>query len=250
MIAPWRLLRHLATGCLIAAIAVSCTPWQSIGLRPRHNLSNASLDIQVEPTTKPGQYAISGTADLPQGTELTVAAIRYLHPSQAPRETVNPKPTYSILAYDSVEIEGDRWQTQLSLWRAATNGEFKEVWQLNEPELELTVEPDAQVMFLATLGPIYSLQAIEQQLALENRQFASRFIQITSEGGRYLQTSQVLAIELPTGTTTPVGTRPEDINGGWGNRYLPLPDLPNTRQLEFPDHRQTNAPVAREELLY
>ncbi|MFE4104735.1 hypothetical protein [Almyronema epifaneia] len=250
ILANWRLLRSLVTCCLVLAIAASCTSARSLVWRTQTSRAKANLEIQVAPAAKPGQYTLSGTADLPKGTELTVIAVRYLHLSQSPFKTVDPKPTYSILAYDTVNVEGNRWQTQLELWRVAPSGQFQEAWQLTEPDLALAVEPEAQVVFLATLAPIHDLQAIEQQLARRDRQFASRFVQTTAEGNRYLQTGQVLAVNLPTGTTTPVATRAEDINGGWGNRFLDLPDPPNTRQLEFPDQRQTNAPVAREELLY
>ena len=245
------LVKILATAGTIAILASSCTPAQRTKLlfRPQLDFDKADLSIQVESTGRPGEYALFGKADLPRGTELTVAAIRYLHLSQSPLQT-NPRPTYSILAYDVVKMQSDSWQTRLPLWQVAPDGVFKETWQINELDLQLAVEPDDQVLFLVTLAPIHNLQEIERQLASGNQQFASQFVQISPAGSRYLQTGQTLIVDLPSGKTNPLSDRPEDINGGWGNRYLPLPDPPNTRQLEFPDHRQTNAPVAQEELLY
>lgn len=245
-----RPVKILVTACTLAALITGCTSTQrTLFSRPQIDFDKANLSIQVEATGIPGAYALSGKADLPRGTELTVAAVRYLHLTESPLQT-DPQPTYSILAYDVVKMESDRWQTRLPLWQVDPDGVFKETWQLHQPELDLAVEPDAQVLFLVTLAPIHNLQEIERQLASGNQQFASRFIQISPAGSRYLQTGQTLAVDLPTGKTNPVGEDPDDINGGWGHRYLPLPDSPNTRQLKFPDHRQTNAPVAQEELLY
>ncbi len=240
----------LITAYTVAILTASCSPAQrTLLFRPQIDFDKANLSIQVEATGIPGEYALSGKADLPRETELTVAAVRYLHLSESSLQ-VDPQPTYSILAYDVVKVEGDHWQTRLPLWQVAPDGVFQETWQLNQPDLELAVEPDEQVLFLVTLAPIHNLQEIERQLASGNQEFASRFIQISSAGSRYLQTGQTRVVELPTGKTNPLGDRPEDINGGWGNRYLPLPDPPNTRQLQFPEHRQTNAPIAQEELLY
>ena len=246
----WRRLRTLTIGGILAATTASCASAPLQMFRSQPNFDRAILAIQIEPTTEPGQYAVSGVADLPRGVELTVMAIRYLHLNQSPLKAGDPQPTYSILAYDTVEVDGDRWETQLSLWKVAPDGAFKETWQLHEPNLKLAVEPDDDVIFLATLSPLDDLEIIERQLARDNRRFASRFIQTTAEGSRYLQAGQSLTIELPTGATIPTEPLPEDLNGGWGNRYLPLPDLPNTRQLDFPEQRQTNAPVSRGELLY
>ena len=243
--------KTIALSSLFAVIATGCTPAQRSRLfQSQTDLDTVELSIQVERTGEPGEYAISGMADLPEGTELTVAAIRYLHLSQSLVPIEDAIPTYSILAYDEVEIVGTRWSTQLSLWKIASDGVYQETWQLHESELALALEPEEQVLFLATLAPIYNLQEIERQLAVSNRRLARSFIQTTAAGSRYLQTGEVVAIDLPTGRTIPLETRPEDINGGWGNRYLPLPDPPNLRQLEFPEQRQTNAPISQDELLY
>ncbi|NER79932.1 MAG: hypothetical protein F6K42_10180 [Leptolyngbya sp. SIO1D8] len=249
MFVNWRLLRNCIAGCFIVVVAGGCASAQRV-FRSQVTLDEANLAIQVEPTDESGQYTISGMADLPQGTELTVAAVRYLHLTNVPLKAGKLNPTYSILAYDTVKVRDDRWQTELSLWQVAPNGEFMETWQIDEPELQLSVEPQEEVIFLVSLAPIHNLRAIEQQLARENQQFARRFIQTSAEGSRYLQTGELLEIDLPTGSTTPLAIRPEDINGGWGKRYLQLPDLPNTRQLEFPENRQTNAPISNEEMLY
>jgi hypothetical protein len=219
-------------------------------LRPQPSLEEADLTLNVEPQNQPGTFLVAGTADLPNGTELNVIAIRRLRLNQFPVVSAEPEPTYSILTYETVAVEGDRWQTPLALWQVASDGAYKEAWQLQAPELQLDVTAEDDVFFLVTLAPLNDLEAIEQQLAAENQRLDRQYIQTTAEGDRYLQTGQVLTVALPTGETDPIGIREEDINGGWGNRFLELPDLPNERQLEFPEQRQTNAPVMQEEFLY
>lgn len=240
---------------LMGAIATGCTAttplsFQPLQWRSPEFLKAADLTLQVQPTDEPGKFTVTGTADLPEGTELTVLAIRQLRLQNSPLVSLEPQPTYSILSYETVILERQQWATTLSLWQVAPDGEYKETWQLQEPELELAVTPDDEVFFLVTLTPLDDLAAIEQQLAAQNQRLVNRYIQTTSEGSRYLQAGSVIAVNLPTGKTAPIGIRDEDINGGWGNRFLELPDLPNHRQLEFPEQRQTNAPMAQEEFLY
>ena len=257
MLAKRKPLKTLVLSCLLSVLTASChsTPTLSsqtlLFFRSQANPNNANLTIDVESTTKLGEYSISGTTDLPKGTKLTVMALRYLHVKQAPLPIDQPKLTYSILAYDTVKVGDNRyWQTRLSLWKITSDGQFKEAWQLHKPDLKLIVEPEDNVVFLATLAPTDDLEEIERELAGDNQQFSSRLIQTTSEGSRYLQAGELLTVDLPTGESVPPAIEPDDINGGWGNRFLELPDLPNTRQLEFPEHRQTNAPLSSEELLY
>lgn len=193
---------------------------------------------------------VSGTAELPPDTKLNVLAVRQLRLQESPLTTLEPKPTYSILTYETTTVTSDRWQTMLNLWQVAPDGSYRETWQLQAPELDLNVIPEEEVFFLVTLGPVDDLVALERELAIANQRLAQQNIQTTAEGGRFLQTGQILTIDLPTGKTAPIAIREEDLNGGWGNRYQDLPDLPNNRQLQFPDQRQTNAPVDESEFLY
>lgn len=243
---PMRLLLLALSG----AIATGCASVKLPRWRSQSPLKNADLTLTAQPTTAPGEYAVSGTAELPPNTELNVLAVRQLRLEQSPLTTLEPKSTYSILTYETVTVTSDRWQTNLTLWQVAPDGAYREAWQLQASELDLNVIPEEEVFFLATLGPVDDLAVIERELALANQRLARRNIQITADGGRFLQTGQILTIDLPTDKTAPIATREEDLNGGWGNRYLELPDLPNDRQLQFPNQRQTDAPVMQGEFLY
>ena len=238
------------TIALLSAIAAGCTSTAPLAFRAQPTFDEADLTLTVKPQTRPGTFLVSGTADLPPGTELNVIAIRRLHLNQAPFVAAKSQPTYSILDYATVAMTSDRWQTPLTLWQVAPDGTYKEAWQLQAPELQLDVLPEDGVFFLVTLTPLEDLAAIEQQLAADNQRLDRQDIQTTAAGDRYLQTGQVVTVALPTGKTAPIGVREEDINGGWGNRFLELPDLPNEQQLKFPEQRQTNAPVMAEEFFY
>ncbi|NJL21296.1 MAG: hypothetical protein HC895_11495 [Leptolyngbyaceae cyanobacterium SM1_3_5] len=71
--------------------------------------AEARFTIRVSGST-PGIYAVDGTANLPDGTKINVIALRYLEPGNAASAKLNPNPTYSILAYQSIEVSQGEWQ--------------------------------------------------------------------------------------------------------------------------------------------
>ncbi|XGV95731.1 MAG: hypothetical protein ACAF41_23690 [Leptolyngbya sp. BL-A-14] len=214
-------------------------------------LQDINLKFSVE-NRLPGVYAIAGSTNLPEKTQIMVAAIRYLYPSTAASKNFNPNPTYAVLAYQPAEVNGKRWQTTLNLWETGTDGRFQESWQLDQAKLKLTLDPADEVIFLATLAPVDGsdqLQRLENQLAKQKIQLSRKLVHGSADGQQYIQVSQTMAIALPTGNTTPPSLRPEEINGGWGNRFLIPPEPQNPIKLEQPKERRTNAPVTAEEFL-
>lgn len=211
--------------------------------------SEVNLGMQVTSTARPGVYTVAGKADLPEGTPLTVLAVRYLNPADPASVRLDPEPTYSILAYQSAAVKQGQWQTQLNLWQVADDGRFQETWQLEQARLNMSLKPEADVIFLTTLTPIEELAHLEQELAKRGIRLPSDSILSTTEGFRYAQVEQVMAVALPTGRTTPPAPRPEDDNDGWGDRYIIPQEPPNPTNLEFPNTRTTNAPPAPQEFL-
>jgi hypothetical protein len=240
----------LGLGWLISG----CEPLRTLFHRP---LEKVDLQMQVNPSSNPGTYGLSGRADLPDSSAIRIAAIRYLKPTNPASQKLNPKPTYAILDYQSAIVKSGKWQGQLNLWQVAPDGRYQEAWQLHQDSLKLPTSPDSDVIFLATLAPINGadpLQAVEQALKQQGREFDTRLISGTSDGQRidavrYLRVAQSLPIGLPTGQTTPPAPRPEDIHGGWGNRFIIPPEPPNPDLLEFPKERRTNAHPAPQEFL-
>jgi hypothetical protein len=235
----------LSAGCSQAPSAVRQLP----ALLP--NLaSDANFQIRVTPSPQKGVYTVAGRTNLPNESRITVAAIRYLNPKQPPALGVSPKPTFSILAYQDVKVNQGKWQTTLNLWKTAPNGRFQETWQLEQSKLGLTFEPEPDVLFLATVDPTDSFSELEKQLEKQGIELVSNVVRNTAEGDRYVQASQVLPVALATGQTTPPKQRPEDINGGWGPRYLLLPEPPNINKLPRPDKRRIDAPLSPEEFMH
>jgi hypothetical protein len=203
----------------------------------------------VIPLGRSGTYTVVGSTNLPDESRITVAAIRYLRPDNQRSQSLSSKPTYSILAYQDVKVNKGKWQTTLNLWKVAPDGQFQEAWQLEQSKLGLSLAPETEVTFLATVAPTDSLSELEQQLEKQGIKLASRLVRNTADGERYVQASQVLPIALPTGQTTPPQQRPEDVNNGWGPRFLLIPEPPNTNNFEQPSKRRTDAPLSPAELL-
>ena len=235
--------------CLMLPLLLCITGCK--GLWSPSQLSDVPLNIRVAPLGL-GLYGISGETSLPQGTQLTVVAVRYLTIDasvDADAAQFNPTPTYSILAYQPVKVAKGKWQTQLNLWQVAADGRYQESWQLEQARLGLALKPSENIVFLATLTPVDNLSALERQLAGLGQRLASGAVRSTPEGQRYAQVNQSLALALPTGSTTPPGPQANEVNYGWGDRYLIPQEPQNPYDLEFPRERQTNAPPLPGEFL-
>lgn len=253
--------KQLTRGAISGAIATllgSCIPQPPLSLPPLFwhqdtpRLSGIGFDVRITPTQKPGVYNVTGGTPLPDKTPLRIVALRYLHPSTPANQALNPRPTYSILDYQPTQVHQGRWQATLHLWRVAPSGKYQEAWQLEQQKSHLPLKPDDKVLFLATVtsGPQSDvITTLQQELARQNKVLNSQQLRVTTDGQRYLQVSHDQAIALPTGGTTPPPLKPEDLNGGWGRRYLIPPEPKNPTRVELPNHRRTNAAPAEEEFL-
>lgn len=211
--------------------------------------SEAQFQLRVTPSERPGVYTVAGTTNLPNQSRIAIVAVRYLRSNKPQSPNLKPNLTYSILAYQDVLVNKGKWQANLNLWKVAPNGEFKEAWQLEQAKLGIKLEPETGVTFLATVASTESLTDLEQQLQKQGIKLVSNVVRTTVEGERYVQANQILPVALPTGQTTPPPQRPDDLNGGWGPRYLLIPEPPNTNNFEQPNKRRTNAPLSPTELM-
>ena len=244
-----RLVRIL--GMVVIGSLVSCTSLPSI------NQSTAMPSVQTEmwvkPGDGPGRYNVSGKTGFPDRTALRVAAVRYLYPNSQSAIAQALKPTYSILAYnDSAIVENGTWNVPLSLWQTALDGQPLETWQSTQAALNLQVKPDEKVIFIATLAPgikVDALQSLEQQLLSKNQALDPAIVSRTVNGDRFLQMMQTVDSALPKGKQILPKAPPDDLNGGWGNRFLMPEEPPNPNNLEFPANRRTNAPPTEREYL-
>jgi hypothetical protein len=212
---------------------------------------NVDLQFSVKPIES-GVYQVSGDTNLPDKTRLAIVAVRYLEPAATKPQRLSHQSIYSVLAYQTAQVQAGKWQTQLSLWQVAPDGTHKEAWQIDQKKLKLAIKPDENVVFLATLNPVSEvdqLSGLEQQLREKKLNLGGKLIYTTPEGQQYVQVLQAQAVPLPEGKTSKPQPRTEEINGGWGRRYLMPGEPQNPYLLEQPAERQTNAPSRREEFL-
>lgn len=243
-----RLVKYGISIALVLSVSTGCTRLHS---RLFKQPANADFTIQVNEQL-PGTYAIAGNTNLPDKSQIAIAAVRYLYPADSGSQLLKPNPTYSILAYQSVAVKQGKWSATLNLWQVAPNGQFQEAWQLDKTRLKLSVQPAKEVVFLATLvpeGQVDQLQTLAHQLAKRNLKLDHRLVRATVDGQQYLQVSQTQAIALPTGSTLPPTARLDEMNGGWGDRFVIPQESQNPYKLEFPSTRKTNASASPKEFL-
>lgn len=251
---------------------------------------NVPFEFEVMPRG-PGIYELKGSTALPEGSQLAIAALRYL--KLDPDAVSNPleledglktkqistfpihlspdtedepaaaqlssrkrrmalKPSYIILDYQPVTVQEGQWQTELNLWQVAKDGRYQESWQLHQEKLALQWKAEPEVIFLATLlidGAADRLQVLQNQLAERQLILNRTLIQTSLEGEQYFQSMQLLKVALPQSKTAPPPLQVQDINGGWGRRYLLVEQDPLPGTLAFPDQRHSDAPGSPQEFI-
>ncbi|MBI4782669.1 MAG: hypothetical protein HY785_15315 [Oscillatoriophycideae cyanobacterium NC_groundwater_1537_Pr4_S-0.65um_50_18] len=177
----------------------------------------------VQAGDRPGLYQLSGQTNLPDKTQITVSAIRYLQKAGAvdatqPEATrVDPQKlsSYAILDRQFAPVRQGAWKTDLNLWQTADSqlqvgssqaDKPQEEWQLSLKDTNL--KPLPEVVFLATVDPTQQPEGLQNQLdRLEVAQQLD-LVRFTPDGEQYLQVSQTLAIPSPTAKAmTPVSDR-------------------------------------------
>jgi hypothetical protein len=193
-----------------------------------------------------GEFALSGTTNVPDSTQLTAIALRHLTPAQA-----NPgdEPIYSVLDYQPVTVTNGEWSAQLNLWQVAVDGRYQEPWQAQSDALDLTVQPSKTVQFAIILAPHHLGEALSGTLTQDGQRRLAGVLRVTPGGEPFLWADQSLAVALPSGQTTPSADLLARTNGGWGDRYLLVPEPPLPYTLTPADDRQTTAPLSPDELL-
>jgi hypothetical protein len=219
----------------------------------------AQLEIKsVQPVERNGVYNVVGSTNLPESSTITISAVRYLRPTEETDGALlvsDVNTNRSILDRQIVEVKQGKWQVDLKLWQTAPNGSFQEVWQANQGQRKLT--PEGDVMFIATYDPASQLmkKRSDRENAEESnpeyQKLEGKLLRFTNEGEKYVQASQTLSIGLPEGKTVPPRLQPEDLNGGWGNRYQIRPEpIASGANIAPPTKtRQTNAPLSVSEFV-
>ena len=194
-------LLWIALVLLVVLLSTGCS--QQINLFNRTSEPAApQLEIErVDPFGQPGGYKITGRTNLPDQTQITVSAIRYLPAGE--QSTSFGTDSYSVLARQFAPVEQGTWAATLTLWQIAPDGKFQEAWQLNQGSLGVQVQPDPNVTFLVTLDPASQPNTLQDQLESQGEALGGSLVQFNADGELYLQASKTMMIALPTGGTTP-----------------------------------------------
>lgn len=222
--------------------------------------TGVTLEIKsVQSGQSSGVYNISGSTNLPESSKIAVMAVRYLRPPEGLPGVLNTdtNTNRSILGRQIVEVKQGQWQAEVNLVQVAPDGTLQESWQANQAQTKLT--PDSEVTFIATYDPDaqwrMSLtgsknQNLEKESNPDIPPVEGKSVRFTNEGERYVQASKTESISLPSGKTTPPRPQPDELNGGWGNRYqIPPTSSVTTAILAPAKSNQTNAPANLSEYL-
>ncbi len=218
---------------------------------------DVKLEIKnVQPVSSKGLYNISGSTNLPESSQISVMAVRYLYPNtiggdESLKYLEGRK--QSILGRQNVEVKQGKWEAQLNLLQVGYDGRFQEIWQTNQGHTQLLA--DSGVTFIAAFDPSSQVKVSESSTSATKQVIAQKLegplLRFTNEGEKYVQASQTLLIALPEGKTRPPRLRAEDVNGGWGNRYQVRTQTLTSRANPVPviKFSQTNARLSAAEFL-
>lgn len=203
-----------------------------------------------------GVYTVTGETNLPESSQVAITAVRYLSARDPQTAGADLDADRSILDRKIVEVKQGKWEASLNIWQIAPDGSYKEIWQKNPISSKQT--PQSEVTFTATFDPqsqVARIQDQENQTSIESapqvQSLEGKLLRFTNQGERYVQASLSQEIPLPVGKTVPPQKLAEDVNDGWGNRYVVQPETIASRFTppQIGKSRQTTAPLSTSEFL-
>ncbi len=204
---------------------------------------------QIAETGQPGQFALSGTATLPEQTPLTVSAVRRIT-SQPNNLLFEEAPRYAILDRKTAVVREGRWQAQLSLWGISSQGYYQENWQMTNSNSTDLAQVSPTVDFWATLEPLDLTQSKlkAQPEVLDSAR--NPLLNFTPNGEPYLKISEPKVVALPSDRAVIPVSSPEHESTTWNGRLtLDNPDSRLTEQPQLPFKDNDNLPLPEESLL-
>lgn len=209
---------------------------------------------QVAPSGQPGQYSLQGKAALPDGTRLSVSAVRAfeLESSGLAENPANPDetPQYAILDRQFAQVSQGSWQTNLQLWQTAADGRYQENWQLGTPTPPDGAAPSATVTFLVTLEPRSFSQAVDDKQVETLSQSNSAILRFTDAGESYLQVGQTVAVALPMGQASSTQRAQATSEDPWkGRSSLNAAAADFGKAPELPFEENDNLPLPESNML-
>jgi hypothetical protein len=186
-------MNRLLTWAALIGLAASVTACSSENLSGGVN----KLLLTVDPGDRPGTYALSGTTDLPEGTELMVQAVRQLTPTGQALPEDNPNEHYAILDRDRVQVANGSWSAELQIWQGENGGTPAESWQLQLPQSDRSFTPSNEVLFTVAMPPTGDEQALEAQWQKSKLTPGDGVVSFTPDGEWFLQAQDSRNIAPP-----------------------------------------------------
>ncbi|PAX45758.1 hypothetical protein [Brunnivagina elsteri] len=223
--------------------------------------NEVKLEIKnVQSTGSNGQYKVIGSTNLPKASRIAIAAVRYLRPANE-EQTIDSNTDIninrSILDRQVIKVnDKGEWEANLNIWQVTPNGSYQEVWQVNQAQTTLT--PESDVTFTATFDPGSQANITEkpsnekiQESQPQIQELEGKSLRFSDNGEKYVQASLSQSVSLPIAKTTPPQQQAEDINGGWGDRYIIKPEAIASGSAPAPPtkSRQNTAPLKASEFL-
>ena len=257
-------LHHLKASLLLLPLIISTLALSGCGLTTswfNTGFSPAPLNLnlqQIQVTSKPGSYTITGDTSLPEGSKVTVSAVRYLNGGVELVIDSSSDVPYAILDRQLAVVNQGTWQTTLNIWQTASDGRYQEPWQLSQTEAGVIFEPDPDITFMATFDPVNQPEGFKIQVEGQDEALQAALARFTTDGELYLQSSKTLSVALPTGkTSAPAKSRFDDaVRQSKRSNASNASGSPVNRSPRSPGNNQqpaswsnTDAPLSSEEFM-
>lgn len=250
-------MRRIVFSIFLALVIISNTACsQMLGkfITPFHGDSTSTILTidQVRESDGLGQFTLSGKADFPEQTQITISAIRRLtFPSND--KTSNADRFYSILDRKTTLVKDGYWKAKLSLWEVNSEGYYQENWQANEAYPSDKISSNPTVNFLLTIEP---KNFIDYTTNSNNSNFrklddqSNDLIRFTPEGESYLSVSKDLVIPLPQKVKAPRVESAQTPDTGWQKRTLLDPTKSSIEKpSQLPFLNEDNLPLTSDNLM-
>ncbi|HEY9762441.1 MAG TPA: hypothetical protein V6D07_07945 [Trichocoleus sp.] len=235
---------------LTVLISYGCSSPQNL-VNISANPSPIQLTIEkIESSGQPGTYTLRGKAALPDKTRLSVSAIRDFALSSVAQETDADAPQYAILDRKFTVVDQGVWQSELTLWKIATDGRYQESWQMEMPVPPEGSSPDPRVSFLVTLEPSTFAKVVDRKLEASLNKTQSPLLSFTNSGEPYLRVTQAMAVALPTGRTQTARSSEELADDPWkGRSNLNAAAADFGKKSTLPFDERDNLPLPKDNML-
>ncbi len=168
------------------------------------------LSLEVKPSRQVGAYKLSGSTNLPDGTELTIQGLRQLTAIE-PGMPDDSADSFSILDRKAIQVNDGRWEASLQIWQSGPDGEPAESWQVHLPNGNQSYDPADEVLFTVTTPPRKDAQALDKQWNASKNNPEGQQVGFTATGLWFLQAGKQLNLAPPIISDEALAGGPETI---------------------------------------